>query len=121
MKNESNESMTIEVKTPDGVLYYILCEDEDGQLNKVISIFGKAGTALAAWAFATDCLVNMLLERKVGVNEIIERLSNISNSKPIRTATGVKVGSGPEGLVVALLEYKRQKFRDLKSKFEGMI
>lgn len=107
--------MTIEVNTPDGVLYYTICES-NGVPTKVISTFGKAGTSLAAWAFAMDVLVNMLLEKKADINDIINNLSNISASKSIRTPSGVKVGSGPEGLVIALLEYKRQKFHETHSK-----
>ena len=100
--------MTIEVNTPDGVLYYTICEDEDSLPTKVISTFGKAGSALAAWAQATDILINMLLEQRVPVSDIIDNLSNITNNRPLKTRAGVRVGSGPEGVVVAFLEYKRQ-------------
>lgn len=102
-------SITIEVNTPDGVLYYTICEQDDKPI-KVISTFGKSGSALAAWAQAVDLLVNMLLEKDASYNDIIDALSNITNSKPIQTRTGVKVGSGPEGIVVAFLEYRRQKY-----------
>lgn len=113
-----NLSVTVEVNTPEGVLYCTICEDEHGLPVKIISTFGKAGTTLAAWAYALDATINLLLEKKTGVNEIIQILSNISHSKPLKTAHGVRVGSGPEGIVVALLEYKRQKFKQLKASFE---
>lgn len=103
------DSMTVEVKTPDGVLYYTICE-ENGVPVKVISTFGKAGTSLAAWANAVDILVNMLLERKVSIHILIEALSQITANKSMRTPKGIKIGSGPEGLVIALLEYRRQKY-----------
>ena len=105
---EELPSITIEVNTPDGVLYYTICEKDDYP-TKVISTFGKSGSALAAWAQAVDVLVNMLLEKKTSINDIIDNLSNITNNKPMRTNSGVRVGSGPEGIVIAFLEYKRQR------------
>ena len=112
MKNrEELPSRTIEVNTPDGVLYYTICESEENIPIKVISTFGKAGSALAAWAQAVDILVNMLLEKKTPISEIIDNLSNITNSRTIKTNVGVRVGSGPEGIVIAFLEYKRQKHK----------
>lgn len=108
--------MTIEVDTPDGVLYYTIME-EDNQPTKVISTFGKTGTSLAAWSFAVDQLVNLLFEKGTKVNEILEVLSSITTEKPKVTLKGVRVGSGPEGLVVALMEYKRQKYRELSASF----
>lgn len=116
--SEKSPSMTVEVNTPDGVLYYTICEDGDNSPIRVISTFGKAGTTLAAWAYAVDVLTNMLLERGTKIDSLIEGLSQISASKPLRTLEGIKVGSGPEGLVVALLEYKRQKYRELRRTFE---
>lgn len=114
-KDEKFDSMTIEVNTPDGVLYYTICESKyiPDRIAKVISTFGKAGTSLAAWAFAVDLLVNMLLENGTDINDIITQLAQISGDKPVKNInTGAKVGSGPEGLVVAILEYKRQKYRE---------
>lgn len=119
LKREEFDSMTIEVETPDGILYYTICENNEQLPIKVISTFGKAGTVLASWAYALDAMVSILLERKVPITEIIEKLTHISHSKPIRTETGVRVGSGPEGMAVALMEYRRQKFKRLQSAFDG--
>lgn len=120
MIKEEYSSMTVEVITPDGNLYYTICDAEDSTPIKVISVFGKSGTSLAAWAQALDILVNMLLARGTGINDIIEALSNLSNDKVIRDHKGVRVGSGPEGMAVALMEYKRQKYHDLNRKFDAI-
>lgn len=116
-QDEKFDSMTIEVNTPDGIAYYTICHDENNIPIKVISTFGKAGSALAAWAFAVDILVNMLLEQRVDINDIIMNLSQISGNKPMQhLSTGAKVESGPAGLVIAFLEYKRQKYREMHLK-----
>jgi hypothetical protein len=121
MSKEKFESMTIEVNTPDGLLYCTICE-KDNKIVKIISTFGKAGNSLAAWSNAVDILVNLLLQQGLDVNDIISELSLISASKPmISPNTGTKVASGPAGIVIALLEYKRQKYQEanLKMLTEG--
>lgn len=116
---EGAKSVTVEVDTPDGTLYYTIIEGKNGQPAQVISTFGKTGTSVAAWANAVDQLTNLLLQNDVKINEILEALRHITTGKPIVTLKGVRVGSGPEGLVVAFQEYKRLKFRELQETFNA--
>lgn len=110
-------SMTIRVDTPNGHLHLTIIEGPDGRPIKFSSAFGKAGTAVAAWARATDQLINLLLESGIGINEIIDRLSGIMEEKPKRTPSGIYVKSGPDGIAVAFAEYKHEKYKEMKEKF----
>lgn len=105
------ENMTIEVDTPDGTLFFTIME-ENGMPVRVSSQFGKAGTSLAAWAGALDAVVNLALSVGAGLDDIISTLSNI-NSDRRRPSRGIPVTSGPNGVVVALMEYKREKYKDI--------
>jgi hypothetical protein len=112
MNKDKFESMTMEIITPDGVLYCTVCE-LDNKPVKIISTFGKAGHALASWANAVDLLFNLLFQKGLSINDIISELSTISSIKStITPVSGVKVSSGPAGIFIALLEYKRQKFQE---------
>lgn len=118
---EEFRSITVgAIDTPDGKLYYTMCFDEEDNLVKVISTFGKAGSSVAAWAQGLDELVNLLLDKKTPINEIIERLSGITTEKSKKTTDGVRVGSGPEGMVVALMEFKRIMYKQLRERFGGV-
>ena len=112
--------MTVEVETPEGVLYYTICDDTEGRPIKVITSIGKAGSALAAWSFALDQVINLALENGVGINELIEKLGGTSNDRRPHIRQGVTVRSGPEGIVTALLEYKRNKFLALRNILGGI-
>lgn len=113
MNNEKYVSMTMEVNTPDGVLYCTVCE-LDNKPVKIISTFGKVGHSLAAWSSAVDLLVNLLFQNGLTINDIISELSTISPTIKSMTlpGNGIRVSSGPAGIVVALLEYKRQKYQE---------
>lgn len=111
--NNANKSVTIEVETPDGVLYFTVVEDNSGRPCRVISIIGKSGSSLAAWAEAVDQLINLAFSKGAGINDILEALSNISTSKPIRSLRPtLVVKSAPDGIVVALSAYKREKYKE---------
>lgn len=119
MKEEYRSITVGAIDTPDGKLYYTMLFDDKDNLVRVISTFGKAGSSVAAWAQGLDQLVNLLLEKNTPINDIIECLSGITTEKSKKTTEGVRVGSGPEGMVVALMEFKRMKFIELREKFGG--
>lgn len=110
-------SMSIRIDSPNGYLYLTILEDDSGRPCKIETIMGKTGTDLAAWARATDQLVNLLLDNGVGINEIVDRLSGIMVEKPKRLPSGIYVKSGPDGIAVAFMEYKREKYKEMKEKF----
>lgn len=116
---ETWPNVCIEVKTPDGTMFVNVLEDENGAPIKVQIIIGKAGTSVAAWAQGTSNLVSSLLEKGEGINHIISLLSNQTSSKEIRSANGTTVRSAMEGVVSALIDYRRMKFNELKDLFEG--
>lgn len=117
-KIEKWSSMTIRIETPNGYLYLTIIEDEKGRPIRLESVLGKAGSGSASWARAVDELINLLLENGVGIDHIIDKLAGISSEKPRRTPSGIYVRSGPDGIAVAFMEYKRQKYKEMKEKFD---
>jgi hypothetical protein len=116
---DSMPSISIEVDTPDGIMYVTIME-VDNQPVKMQIIIGKAGTAIMAWAQATSDLATAVLSTGAGVNKLIEIFSmQTSGSAPKLGKDGLHLRSGPEGVCKALIIYRTMKFRELSSIFNG--
>jgi hypothetical protein len=113
----SYPSKVTRIKTPNGVMFLTVVEDNHGNPIRIIIQIGKTGTGIRAWADATGRLINLLLERGAGIEEVITQLSNIHSSDLVFADNSLlPVKSGPDALVKALLIYKRSVYRDLKNK-----
>lgn len=117
---EVYETLTFRVRTPDGTMFVIVLEDDNGKPAGVHINIGKAGTSVSAWANATAILITRLFEAGVGVNEIIKELSELTSEKMVLSGDErVPIRSGPDGLSYALMSYRRMKFREFVGVLEG--
>ena len=66
MKNLMNSILKNEVHrvyTPNGTLFAIIVENEDGSVNSFQFSIGKAGNDVAPWANAVADLMNLFIDR----------------------------------------------------------
>lgn len=111
---------TTKVRTPDGAMFVIVLDNDDGKPVGIHINIGKAGSSLSAWANATAALVTKMLDSGIGINEIIEELSELTTDKVTLSGdANVPVRSGPDGLCYALMVYRKEKYRELVSTLEG--
>jgi ribosomal protein L11 methylase PrmA len=102
-------NVTERVQTPDGTLFVIIIENEEG-IPIMIQVSGaKTGTPVAAWCDALVRVCNIALAQGVDFMQLIEEFSNITTSKAIRLVSGVTSRSGPEGVAIALMRYRDGK------------
>lgn len=117
---EVYETLTFRVRTPDGTMFVIVLEDDNGKPVGVHINIGKAGTSVSAWASATAILITRLFEAGIGVNDIIKELSEMTSEKVVLSGDErVPIRSGPDGLSYALMSYRRMKFREFVGVLEG--
>ncbi len=105
---ESRQSLTIRVMTPDGVMFVTIVESANGtrpQPAEILIVLGKTGSAIAAWANMAALLCSVLLERGVSLADIAVKISNILSDGRTTHTTGMDIRSGPEGLKYAFLRY----------------
>jgi hypothetical protein len=113
-------TLTNKVRTPDGTMFVIVLEDKEGKPCGIHINIGKAGSSLSAWANATAALVTRMLGSGIGLNDIIKELSEMTSDKTVLTGdTNVPIRSGPDGLCYALMQYRKEKFREHAAAFEG--
>ena len=111
---------TTKVRTPDGTMFVIVLDDDNGKPVGVQINIGKAGSSLSAWANATTALVTKMLDSGIGLNEVITELSELTTDKIVLSGdANIPVRSGPDGLCYALMEYRKSKFKDLVRTLEG--
>ncbi len=106
MNPSFNPSESIRIRTPDGMLYAIIVENQDGTINHVQLSIGKAGSALSAWVHATAALITLAIQKGATVEELMNTLSNITSDRAPRTIEST-CRSGPEGVWMALVKYQR--------------
>lgn len=116
---EKFNSSTIKVETPDGDMFVTIMENDSGRPCRVHVTIGKAGASIAAWSQAIAEMINSLLVGGKGINDIIVWLSQHTSSKPSRSRD-IPIRSGPDGIVVALMEYRRHKFEAFREKLGGL-
>lgn len=106
---------TVRVSTPDGTLFVHIAEDDKGKLKQIMLNLGKAGTAASAWANALASSLTMSIELGATLEDILALLSNITSSSAPRIAIGGKCSSGPEGVWMALMRYRREKHEEVRA------
>ena len=113
-------TVSIEVDTPDGKMFVNIMENDNGEPIRIHVIIGKAGTSIAAWAQGCSNLMSAMLVEGCGINKLIECLSLQTSGGIARTLqSGEIVRSSPDGIVTALMQYRKVKFSELKGMFEG--
>lgn len=104
------DSWNIRVRTPDGVMYFTIVEDEQGNIEKILSSAGKTGSTLSLYVDAMCNLVSHIISRKLmSLNEIISVLSHYNTASIVYNEGGVPVRSGIGGLIYAIQKYRKQK------------
>lgn len=117
---ETYQSMQMKVHTPDGTMFVNVLDDENGQPIQVIINIGKAGSAIAAWAHALSAMITVGLRAGVKLEVYLTELSSITSDKTARTLTS-KCSSGPEGVWMALVRYRKEKFRMLQDSLGELL
>ena len=102
---------SIRVYAPEGTLFVNITEDSHGKPVHVEMIIGKAGSLLNAWVNACARMITVML-RHHNLSVIIEELSLITSDKMRTTPKGITCHSGPEAVVLALLIYQCEKFKE---------
>jgi hypothetical protein len=105
---------TVRVSTPDGTLFVHIAEDEKGKLKQIMLNLGKAGTAASAWANSLAASLTMSIELGATLEDLLELLSNITSGSSPRLAIGGNCTSGPEGVWMALMRYRREKHEEIR-------
>lgn len=103
------ENEVIRVRTPDGTLFAIVIENADGTINSFQFTIGKAGNAVTAWATALAGIMTLAVKNGVTLEQLMSELSGITSEREARSV-GSTCRSGPEGVWMALVRYKRSRF-----------
>lgn len=106
MLNNHQPNVTIRIRTPDGTLF-VWVNEKDNKIESVKLQIGKAGAAVAAWADAMAAMINLALSHGTTLDELIETLSNITSDRSARTIES-NCRSGPEGVWMALIRYRKR-------------
>lgn len=113
LKKEVYDSITIGVNTPDGKMFVAIIEDEGKPVGINIYI-GKAGAAIAAWAEGMSNMATLAMSNGASINDLISELSNQTSSKAVKDRRSQNnIRSGLEGVVYALLKYRRERYKQL--------
>lgn len=113
--DETLPAYSIHVSTPDGEMWVTIIERKEQPVQVFISI-GKAGSNVMAWAEATGRIITRMLEH-LSIYEVITELSGITSGRLVYGMRGAVCRSGPEGIAIALMEYRKEKFNE--SRFRG--
>lgn len=97
------DNHTYEVHTPDGTLFLSIVE-EDGRPIRMSIEIGKSGSAIRAWTSTVEDLINTLLDKNVGIRELIAIFSSNHGDRESLNSHG-NVKSGSDGIVYALYRY----------------
>lgn len=111
------DSVQYTINTPDGKIYVFLMEKSPGVVEEIDVNIGKAGNAVAAWAFAVKEFINFALAKGTSLVEITSLLSSITSSRSTFLGQGVECRSGPEGLAIALRRYMNSHIKVDNSTF----
>lgn len=117
---ETYQSMQMRVQTPDGTMFVNVMDDEEGNPTQVIINIGKAGSAIAAWAHALSAMITVGLKAGVKLEVYLTELSSITSDKRARTISSTCT-SGPEGVWMALVRYRKEKFKQLQEQLGDLL
>lgn len=106
-------SVTFQIPTPDGNMFVTITEDDDGKPNAVWIHIGKSGSAVGAWSNTLARTMTLALDHGATINDLLVELSSQTTDKFRITPEGEAVRSGIEGVWVALMKYKRDKFEQV--------
>lgn len=115
--SEILNSVVSKVRSPDGTVFVNVME-RGGEPDTVIINIGKAGAPVAAWAQALGSMISCSLQNGVKLEQILTELSSLTSDAAPRSLT-TPVRSGPEGVYVGLLYYRRSRFEDMKKELEN--
>ena len=104
-------SSTYRIYTPDGTMFVNMIEDNNRRIIAIDIQVGKAGGALRAWAHCFGRILTMAIEHGASIEEIATELSSQTSDKS-KTYNGIRVGSGPEGVYVAIMLHKNSRFQE---------
>src|SRR5881628_1596462 len=99
-------SESFRIRTPSGSLTVFVIENEDKTINSFQFFIGKAGNELSAWSSALAAIMNLAIKNGITLEQLIDELSGITSDREAR-ALGSSCRSGPEGVWMALIRYKR--------------
>lgn len=106
--------LTIQVETPEGRMFVMIIEDNDGKPIAIDLKVGKAGAPLQAWAIAFARIMTISLDHGVTLEELITELSQQKSDRSKVGAHGVTISSGPDGVCYALMQYRKDKFEQTR-------
>lgn len=102
-----------QVRTPDGEMFVIIMEDDNAKPCGIEVKIGKVGGPLGAWAHSFSRIITLAIEHGVTINDLIEELSSqTSDSARTITHNNIPCRSGPEGVCIALMHYRSDKFAE---------
>jgi hypothetical protein len=114
------ESTSYRVESPDGTMFVIIADDERGRPIHVQINIGKAGASVGAWSHAMSRLMTVMLGNGFGVNDLIRELSQTTSDKLVTSGDGmIPVRSGIDAVCVALMMYRKDKYRGLVETLNG--
>lgn len=105
---------SIRVLTPDGTIFVHFGEDEKHKLKGIWLNLGKAGSAVAAWAYALQEMINFSIDNGATLEDLIEKLASITSDGSPRIGIGGRCKSGPEGIWMALMLYRKELHKEAK-------
>lgn len=105
------------IDTPDGKMWVTIVERNGVPVQVIVSI-GKTGSYTMAWANAASLLITRLLEF-ITIHQVIQELSGIATGRLAYLTGGDKCRSGPEGIAIALLRYRKEKYSELGPEEDG--
>jgi hypothetical protein len=114
-------SLNYRRRTPPGIIFVNIIEDQDSQFPIHITITAsKCGTEFAAYCESIARLCSIILDQdpKYGLDTVLQELSNITADRNVQYGNGVACRSGAEGIYLALREYKRDKIRQFEASYD---
>ena len=99
-------SYSFKYLTPDGNATIFIVEKADGEIERIDYFIGKAGSSVAAWCHGLVEFINFAIEKGISLNDIINKISNITSGTSVRTVSGMTCRSGPEAIFLALMKYR---------------
>ncbi len=103
------DSEVYRVRTPNGTLTAIIIENHDHTINSFQLLLGKAGNDISPWCDALAGIMTLAINNGVKIDQLINCLNGLTSGREARSL-GSTCRSGPEGVWMALMRYKRSKF-----------
>lgn len=119
-ENQMYESTSYRVESPDGTMFVIVADDERGKPIHIQINIGKAGASVSAWSHAMSRLMTVMLTNGFGINDLIRELSQTTSDKLVLSGDGmIPIRSGIDAVCMALMMYRKDKFRGLVETLNG--